>query len=143
MIRASLRYVSYGDRKKVVAAMKPIYAADTVEAAETALAAFEERWSAKYPAVGRTWRSRWNEVIPFLAYPKEIRKIIYTTNVIESVNSQLRKVIRPKGHFPTDDAAFKLLYLAIDRAKAHWKAPVHWKQALAHFAITFADRFPV
>ena len=142
MIRASLRYVSWADRKALVAALRPIYGADTEDAAKAALAALEERWGAKYPAVGRMWRTRWNEVVPFLAYPKEIRKILYTTNAIESVNSQLRKVIKPKGSFPTDDAVMKILYLAIERAKGNWKAPVAWSQALGHFAIVFADRFP-
>lgn len=142
MIRASLRYVSWVDRKTLVAALRPIYGADTEDAAKIALAAFEERWGTKYPAIGRMWRARWNEVTPFLAYPKEIRKILYTTNAIESVNSQLRKVLKPKGSFPSDDAVLKILYLAIERAKGNWKAPVAWTHALGHFAIVFENRFP-
>ena len=90
----------------------------------------------------RLWRSRWPEVVPFLAYPKEIRKILYTTNIIESLNAQLRKVLRPKGHFPNDDAVLKILFLALQRAKLHWKRPIHWNKALAHFAILFEDRLP-
>ena len=96
----------------------------------------------KYPTVSRLWRSRWPEVVPFLAFPKEIRRILYTTNIIESVNAQLRKVLRPKGHFPNDDAVLKILFLALQRAKLKWRPSIHWKQALAHFAILFEDRLP-
>lgn len=142
MIRASLRYVSYADRKQIMPAMRPIYAADSEEAAREALAVFEERWSKKYPSIGKLWRARWAEVVPFLAYPKEIRRILYTTNIIESLNFQLRKVMRPKGHFPTDDAVTKLLFLALRNARLHWKQPITWKQAVAHFMIEFADRWP-
>jgi len=142
MIRASLRYVSYGDRKPVVAALKPIYGADNEQAARDALAAFETRWSSKYPSIAKLWVARWPEVVPFLEYPKEIRRILYTTNIIESLNFQLRKVLRPKGHFPTDDAVVKILFLALQNAKMHWKPPVTWKQAVAHFIIVFGDRWP-
>jgi len=142
MIRASLRHVAWGDRKAVVATLKPIYAAETEEAAQRALAAFEERWRAKYPAIGRQWRARWNELVPFLAYPAEIRRTLYTTNVIESLNAQLRKVLRPKGHFPSDEAVTKILFLALQHAKVHWKPPIFWRQALAHFSLMFGDRFP-
>ena len=142
MIRASLRYVAHGDRKAVVAAMRPIYAAETEQAARSALEAFEERWSAKYPSVAKLWRARWSEVVPFLAYPKEVRRILYTTNVIESLNFQLRKVLKPKGAFPSDEAVTKILYLALQHAKVRWKPPIYWKQAMAHFGIMFGDRFP-
>ena len=142
MIRASLRHVAWGDRKAVVATLKPIYAAETEEAAQRALAAFEERWRSKYPAIGRQWRARWNELVPFLAYPAEIRRTLYTTNVIESLNAQLRKVLRPKGHFPSDEAVTKILFLALQHAKVHWKPPIFWRQALAHFSLMFGDRFP-
>lgn len=142
MIRAALRYVSYSDRKPVVAAMKPIYGAETEDAARLALQAFDDRWSGKYPSIAKQWRARWAEVTPFLAYPKEVRRILYTTNIIESLNAQLRKVLKPKGAFPTDDAVVKVLYLALQHAKVHWKPPIYWKQALAHFAIMFGDRFP-
>jgi putative transposase len=142
MIRASLRYVSYADRKKMVGDLRTIYGADTEEAALSALDAFDERWAGRYPTVSRLWRSRWPEVVPFLGYPKEIRKILYTTNIIESLNAQLRKVLRPKGHFPNDDAVLKILFLALQHAKLHWKQPIHWKKALAHFAILFEDRLP-
>ena len=143
MIRASLRYVSYVDRKKMVPDLRAIYGADTEAGALAALDAFDERWATRYPTISRLWRSRWPEVVPFLGYPKEIRKILYTTNIIESLNAQLRKVLRPKGHFPTDDAVLKVLYLALQRAKIHWKQPIHWTKALAHFAILFHDRLPV
>jgi putative transposase len=142
MIRASLRYVTITDRKPVIASLRPIYTADTEEAATAALGEFEGRWGARYPSITRLWRARWPEVIPFLAFPKEVRKILYTTNTIESLNAQLRKVIKPKGHFPSDEAVFKILYLAIHNAQLRWKASPYWKKALAHFAIMFEDRFP-
>jgi putative transposase len=142
MIRASLRYVAYNDRRAVTAGLKPIYGAETEVAAGIALEAFAQRWDAKYPTIAKGWRTRWNEVCPFLAYPPEIRKMLYTTNAIESLNAQLRKAVRPKGHFPSDDAAFKLLYLAIQRAQIRWNSPRNWKQTLAHFAIVFENRFP-
>jgi putative transposase len=142
MIRNSLRYVSYTDRKAVAAALRPVYAADNEQGAVAALDAFEERWGARYPTIAKQWRTRWAEVIPFLAFPKDIRKILYTTNAIESLNYQLRRVLKPKGHFPSDDAVVKLLFLAIERAQVHWRAIREWKRALAHFAIVFEDRFP-
>lgn len=142
MIRASLRYVTWSDRKAVVAALRPIYAAESEPSARAALATFAQRWGSKYPLIMKQWEARWTEIVPFLAYPKEIRKILYTTNAIESLNFQLRKVIRPKGHFPTDDAVLKILYLAIQRAQVHWKSPQEWKRAVAHFSIVFGDRFP-
>lgn len=143
LIRASLRYVTAGDRKLVVASLRDIYTADTEEAAAAALDAFDERWLTKYPSVSKLWRSRWNEFTPFLAFPKEIRAILYTTNVIESLNFQLRRVLRPKGHFPTDDAVTKILFLAIQRAQVKWKPNrTLWGRALAHFAIMFENRLP-
>jgi putative transposase len=142
MIRASLRHVAWGDRKAVVAALKPIYSAENEEAAQRALAAFDERWRAKYPTIAKQWRARWPEIVPFLAYPKEIRRILYTTNIIESLNAQLRKVLKPKGHFPSDDAVAKILFLSLQHAKLHWKAPILWRQSLAHFSLMFGDRFP-
>lgn len=142
MIRASLRYVSAADRRRVVADLREIYGADTEPAALAALDTFAESWKARYPTVVRMWKTRWTEVAPFLGYPREIRKIIYTTNIIESLNAQLRKVLRPKGHFPNDDAVLKILYLALQRAKIHWSTPSHWRTALAHFSILFQDRMP-
>ena len=142
MIRASLRHVSYTDRRLVIAALKPIYSAESETAARAALDAFDEKFGAKHPAITRLWRSRWAEVVPFLAYPREIRRLLYTTNAIESLNAQLRKVLKPKGHFPSDDAVVKILFLAIQLAKCNWKAAREWKSAMAHFAIVFEDRFP-
>jgi putative transposase len=142
MIRASLRYVPVTQRAKVVAALKPIYGADTETLTRSALDAFDERFGGKYPSITKLWRSRWNEVVPFLAYPAEIRRILYTTNAIESLNFQLRKVLRPKGHFPHDDAVLKVVYLAIKHASFRWKPSPDWHRAIAHFAIVFADRLP-
>jgi putative transposase len=142
MIRASLRYVTFKDRKKVVADLRPVYAAETEDAARLSLDAFGERWGTRYPGVIKLWQTRWNEVVPFLSYPSEIRRILYTTNAIESLNFQLRKVLRPKGHFPTEDSVLKVLYLAIQRAKMKWKPARDWSRARAHFAIVFADRMP-
>jgi putative transposase len=142
MIRASLRHVSYTDRRPIVAALKPIYSAENEAGARAALDAFDERFGAKHPAITKLWRSRWSEVVPFLEYPREIRRLLYTTNAIESLNAQLRKVLKPKGHFPSDDAVIKILFLAINLAKCHWKAAREWKSAMSHFAIVFEDRFP-
>ena len=142
MIRASLRYVTHSDRKLVVAALRDVYGAATETAAREALDAFEQRWAAKYPPVVRLWRSRWTEVVPFLAYPPEVRRILYTTNAIESLNAQLRRVVRPKGNFPNDDAVLKLLFMAIQRARQRWKPAPAWTQAYNHFAIMFEDRLP-
>jgi putative transposase len=142
MIRASLRYVATRDRKHVVRSLRPIYSAETEDAAALALDALHERWGRQYPGITQLWRSRWNEVVPFLAYPSEIRRILYTTNAIESLNFQLRKVLRPKGHFPTDDAVLKIVFLAIKDASFRWKPSPTWGRAKAHFAIVFADRLP-
>lgn len=142
MIRASLRYVSSVDRKAVVAALKPIYTAQGPDGARQALDALEARWGAKYPSIGKLWRSRWAEVVPFLAYPLDVRRMLYTTNAIESLNSQLRRVLRPKGSLPTDEAISKLLYLALKYAQRKWNAQKYWREALAHFAIMFEDRLP-
>lgn len=165
LIRAAMRFVSYADRKKVAAALKPIYTAPTVEVAETELLAFtESALGRKYPAAVATWTTAWERFIPFLAFPPELRKIIYTTNAIESLNYQLRKVIKNRGHFPSDDAAIKLLWLAIrdiedKRARARAKekglpagerrAPGRlveggviqgWRQALGALALHYPDR---
>jgi putative transposase len=142
MIRASLRYVSFTDRRTLVQALRPIYSADNEAAARTALDSFDEQWGKRYPAIVRLWRQRWTEVVPFLAYPVEIRRILYTTNAIESVNSQLRRVLRPKGSFPSDEAVLKMLYLALQHAKNSWKAQKFWAQSLSYFSIMFGDRFP-
>jgi putative transposase len=165
LIRAAMRFVSYQDRKKVAAALKPIYTAATVDAAETELLVFAESpLGRKYPAAVMTWQNAWDRFIPFLAFPPELRKIVYTTNAIESLNFQLRKIIKNRGHFPTDDAVIKLLWLAIrdiedkrsrDRAREKGlprnarRAPGRlvegavvqgWRQALGALALAYPDR---
>lgn len=142
MIRATLRYVSYADRRDLVKGLKPIYAAPTEEAALAALDAFEKRWGDKYPGAAKGWRARWNEVSPFLAFPGQIRKILYTTNAVESLNAEFRKVLNPRVQFPTDDAVLKVLFLALQRKKTRTMAPKEWGAALSHFQILFRDRFP-
>jgi len=142
LIRAAMRFVSWADRKAIAAALKPLYTAENEAAAAEALDELEANWGAKYPAAIRTWRQRWALFVPFLAYPVPIRRILYTTNCIESLNSQLRKVIRNRGPFPNDDAVFKLFFLAIHNAKAHWKAPKNWSTAIAHLDIHFEGRLP-
>ncbi len=143
LIRNSLDYASWKDRKKLAAALRPIYAAASAEAAEAALGAFEDgEWGRKFPTVVAAWRRAWTQVIPFFTFPPEIRRVIYTTNAIESVNARLRKIIKTRGHFPTDDAASKLIWLALRNITAGWgTAAHHWKEAMNQFAILYAERF--
>jgi putative transposase len=145
LIRNSLDYASWKDRKLLAAALRPIYAAGSAEAAAAALDAFAEGdWGRKFPTVVAAWRRAWTQVIPFFAFPPEIRRVIYTTNAIESVNARLRKIIKTRGHFPTDDAASKLIWLALRNITADWgKAAHHWKEAMNQFAILYDDRFNV
>jgi putative transposase len=145
LLRNSLAYVSWQDRKQVVAALKPIYQAPTADAALLALGDFEAgEWGRKYPAIAPLWRRQWAQVIPFFAFPPEIRRILYTTNAIESLNSTLRTAVRSRGHFPTDEAAIKLLYLVLRRVSQEWKnAQREWTTAMTHFAIIFGDRFSI
>lgn len=143
MIRNSLNFVGWKDRKAVATDLKTIYRAETAEVAALRLDEFEEKWGDKFPPIALTWRRNWEQVIPFFAYPNEVRKIIYTTNAIESLNMSLRKIIKNRGHFPSDDAATKLLYLALRNTAKKWTMPPRtWKQALNQFAILFEDRFP-
>jgi len=143
LIRNSLDYASWKERKPLAAALRPIYAAATAEEALAALDAFEEgEWGRKFPTVVAAWRRAWDRVIPFFAFPPEIRRVIYTTNAIESVNARLRKIIKTRGHFPSDDAASKLIWLALRNITADWGRPAHhWKEAMAQFAILYDDRF--
>jgi transposase-like protein len=143
LIRNSLDYASWKDRKLLAAALRPIYAAASAEAAAAALAAFEAgEWGRKFPTVVAAWRRAWDQVIPFFTFPPAIRRVIYTTNAIESVNARLRKIIKTRGHFPTDEAAGKLIWLALRNITADWgKAAHHWKEAMNQFAILYADRF--
>ncbi len=143
LIRNSLEYASWKDRKALAAAIKPIYTAVTAEAAAAALDEFEAGpWGRKFPTVAMAWRRAWDRVIPFFAFPPEVRRVIYTTNAIESVNAQVRKIIKTRGHFPTDDAAAKLIWLALRNITAKWeRGSHHWKEAMNQFAILYADRF--
>ena len=143
LIRNSLDYASWKDRKALAAAIKPIYTAPSAEAAERALDAFEAGpWGQRFPTVVAAWRRAWSRVIPFFAFPPEVRRIIYTTNAIESVHSRLRKIIKSRGHFPSDEAATKLIWLALRNITADWKrASKEWKSAMNQFAILYGDRF--
>lgn len=144
MVRGSLRYVSWKERKIVARDLRTIYRAPTLEAAEEALAAFEERWDARFPMISRKWRTNWSNLTPFFDYPPEIRKVMYTTNAIEAMNAQLRKVTKKRGAFPNPEAVRKVLYLAIMKASERWTRPVQdWNAALNHFALVFPDRVPV
>jgi putative transposase len=148
LIRNSMKYVSYSDRKTVAAALKPIYCAVNDEAAKIALEQLRKDWGGKYPGMLAAWDRAWEEFIPFLKYPKEIRKVVYTTNAIESLNFQLRKITKNRGHFPTEEAAIKLLYLGIrnitgrhiDGGGTRGTGTYGWKSALNHFAVVFDDR---
>ncbi len=143
LIRNSLDYASWKDRKALAAAIKPVYTAPSAEGALAELDAFEEGpWGSKFPTVVAAWRRAWDKVIPFFALPAHIRRVIYTTNAIESVNARLRKIIKTRGHFPTDDAATKLIWLALRNITADWdRAGRDWKEAMNQFAILYDDRF--
>ena len=143
LIRNSLSFVSYKDRKSVAAALKAIYRAVDDKAGLAELKAFEEsEWGRKYPAIAQSWHRAWTEVIPFFAFPSDVRRIIYTTNAIESLNAKLRRAVRARGHFPNDDAALKLLFLVLNRTEKEWTMPAReWGMAKAQFAILFGDRF--
>jgi transposase-like protein len=143
LIRNSLDYASWKDRKALAAAIKPIYTAANAEAALAELDAFEQGpWGQKFPTVVAAWRRAWGHVIPFFAFPPQIRRVIYTTNAIESVNARLRKIIKTRSHFPNDEAATKLLWLALRNITADWgRAAKDWKEAMNQFAILYEDRF--
>jgi transposase-like protein len=143
LIRNSLDYASWKDRKGLAAAIRPLYTAVSAEAAQSQLEAFSQGpWGQKFPPVVAAWRSAWDRVIPFFAFPPAVRKVIYTTNAIESINSQLRKIIKTRGHFPTDEAATKLIWLALRKITADWSRATHdWKTAMNQFAILYAERF--
>ena len=143
LIRSSTRFVAWVNRKALIADLRRVYAADTEEAALAALAEFEKRWNERYPMVATAWRSHWERVRPFFAFGKEVRRILYTTNAIESLNFSLRKVTKARGHFPNDEAAFKLLYLAIRNMEKKWtRQPQYWNRALNQFSIMFEGRLP-
>jgi len=142
LIRASLRYVNYRDKRTVAKAMRPIYTAANAEDALRELERFEAEWGDRYPPAVAAWRNSWTHVIPFLALPGELRKAVYTTNTIEAMHRQVRKAIKTRGHFPDEQAATKLIYLAIHRAEAKWQKNRAWTSARAGLKIHFGDRFP-
>lgn len=140
-IRNNLTYVSYKDRKELAADLKPVYAAATEDDALLSLQSFEAKWGKRYPQVAKSWMNNCQNLITFLQYPKEIRRMIYTTNAIESVNSQLRKVTNNKRVFPNDESVLKSFYLTIDYMTAKWTISIaNWNEAMAHFLIKFEDR---
>jgi putative transposase len=139
LVRASMNYVTWQDRKKVVADLKRIYRAVTADEAERQLGEFETKWP-KYPAIARLWREQWDRVIPFFAFPEEVRKVVYTTNAVESLHMSLRKIIKTRGSFPSEEAAFKLLYLALTKVVARWETVQHWKQMLNYLDTVCAER---
>lgn len=142
-VRASLRYVPSKDQKAVAADLRKVYGAPTIEAAEQALLTFEQTWSDRYPVVAKHWRRDWPHLTAFFDYPPDIRKVIYTTNAIESLNYSLRRVLKNRGAFPDDSSVIKVLYLAIQRASKKWTMSLHnWAQALNRFTIMFPDRMP-
>lgn len=144
MVRNSLKYVSWKQRKEVAADLKAIYQAPTDEQAEMKLTAFETKWDESHPSIGQSWRRNWERIRPFFAYSPEIRKVIYTTNAIESMNMSLRKVTKNRGSFPNDESMLKLLYLALNNIAKKWTMPIRdWKAALNRFSILFGDRMPV
>jgi len=140
LVRASLNYVIWKERKQAVADLKPIYRAATAAEAERNLENFIARWGNKYKAIGKLWKENWEHVIPFFGFPEEVRKVIYTTNAVEGLHRGLRKIIKTRGSFPSEEAAMKLLYLALQNISAKWEAVQHWRMALNQFEILWGDR---
>jgi putative transposase len=145
LIRYSMQFASWKERKQIAGSLKPIYRAQNAELAAQELESFDQSdWGRKYPAIAQSWRRNWEAVIPFFSFPSEVRKIIYTTNAIESLNASVRKAIRNKGHFPNDQAATKLIWLALRKISEKWKnPPISWHAAKAQFALQFENRFVV
>ena len=144
MVRNSLKYVSWKDKKAVVADLKQIYQSVTEQEAALELDRFAAKWDGQYPTISRSWRTHWVNIIPFFAYPDAIRKVIYTTNAIESLNSVIRKAVEARKLFPNDNAALKVIFLATEQAAKKWTMPVRdWKAALSQFMILFPDRLPI
>jgi len=141
-VRSSLRYVSYRDRKAVASDLKKIYTAIDRDAAETELEAFAEKWDHRYSMISASWMENFERIVPFLAFPADLRRVVYTTNTIEACNRQIRKHVKTRGSFPTEDAARKLLYLTIKNARPNWRSTYNWSAALAAFKIHFGDRVP-
>jgi transposase-like protein len=141
LVRHSLNFCSWKDRKAVAAKLREVYGAETAEAARDALEAFDEEWGRQYPSIAQAWRRAWEEVIPFFAFSPEIRKVIYTTNAVESLNRVIRKAIKTRGSFPSEQAAEKLIYLAIRGHEKTARTVRGWLTAVNQFAIMFEDRF--
>lgn len=143
MIRNSLKFVSWKERKEVAAELKHIYNAPTAQAAETALKQFRQSYDERFPAIGKSWQDHWDNIVPFFDYPEEIRRVIYTTNAIESLNSSFRKISRSRNLFPTVESLYKLFYLAIQNISKKWTMPIqNWPAALNRFTIEFSERMP-
>jgi putative transposase len=143
LVRASLNYVSWKERKQVAQELKSVYRAATEEEARREMAAFAERWNQKYPTIAAMWQRNWDRVIPFFAFPAEIRKVIYTTNAVESLNMSLRKALKTRVAFPSEEAALKVMYLALRNVIAKWECPLHWKAALNRFTLLWEDRIQI
>ncbi len=142
MIRASMRYVSWQDRKRLMPDLRSVYGAPNAEEAARQLELFDEKWGERYPMIAEQWRTRWEHIIPFMALPADLRRVVYTTNAIEGLNRQVRKAIKTRGHFPDEQAATKLIYLALIRAEAKWQRVMRWPSALRALRIHFGDRIP-
>jgi len=140
LVRASLNYVGWKERKQVAADLKEVYRAATAEQAEQRLAAFATKWDSRYAPIAALWRRQWPQVIPFFAFPSEIRKVIYTTNAVESLNMSLRKALKPRLAFPSEEAALKVMYLALRNVIRKWEHSIHWKAALNCFTLLWEDR---
>ena len=140
LVRASLNYVNWKERKQVAADLKPIYRAGTAVQAELELAAFAGKWGDKYGAIVKVWRENWERVIPFFAFAEELRRVVYTTNAVESLHMSMRKIIKNRGSFPNEEAAMKLLYLALKNVAKKWETVQNWKSALNRFEILWGDR---
>jgi putative transposase len=144
MVRNSLKFVPFKDRKAVATDLKTIYLSPSVETAESALDKFSEKWDQKYPMISRSWRTKWPEIIPFLKFPEVIRKVVYTTNAIESLNFSIRKVTKNRQSFPSTDAAMKLIFMALQNISKRWTMPLRdWGSAINQFAIIYGDRVPL
>jgi len=141
-IRASMRYVNYKDRRPLARDLRPVYCAPNAQAAAVELDRFDETWGHRYPMIAEAWRRDWEHITPFLALPEPLRRVVYTTNTIEAMHRQIRKAIKTRGHFPDEQAATKLIYLAIDRAQTKWRSVASWTSALAALKIHFGDRLP-
>lgn len=141
-IRNSLRYVSYKDKQAVARDLRPIYTAANADDTLLALEGFDAKWGKRFPMIVDSWHKRWDQIIPFLALPADLRRLVYTTNSIENLNRQIRKAIKTRGHFPDEQAATKLIYLAIMRAETKWRSVYNWPAALAAMKIHFGDRIP-